>query len=710
MKKKLSILMVCLAALPVMAGTIASYSNTSTLQAGDLFILERGPGIANFNIKASQLNQALSGFGVAASNLVDGPIPVGVLPAYVLTNNEAAPVTFAGPVTNLGNTYLQGTINGSGGGLTNLNLMGTNLLIDFLQNLSANTNLVPASGYQPTYTGPLFDDSGNDLSFINVSARSRIREDGTISLVELNLNNVPGTLLNFYIQIWRRNAIGLYDQIASQDIHSLLQTGDNIYTLPTPITGIKEGDFIGVRRVMSSGEVNFMMFNNDGQKAAFKIASASVSTTGMNWEGSGTLENWWVPVIVYMQAPKMGVIGDSLMTGYPFDYGWLQLATDAINNHTNIGTSAGFLLKNSLGTNWTMQDMGVPGDVMVGSIGISNRFANDAVALHPRVELIEGGINDIGSGTSATGILNSWTNCLNQCSNAAIIPIILKILPNSGDAGDPTKSATWNTVNTALAALGPLYGGITIDAAPYVGTSGGLQPNMVQQGIFNYDGTHYTLQGRVKYMKAVVDGLAMSDTVGKVYAASLNLGGSMEMDGNTGGKFIVVNRSSVSGQQGSDLTISAGAAASTGTNLNGGNLNLWSGPTTGSGVSAINAFAASGAIGNQDNLSTQLVFTATAAGFNVSPLTSLTNGVASYASNLLSVFSITVSGSPFLWTNLLAKNVTIGLSGGVVQGVGINGTQWSQGSTNGFTLVPLQPREWMSITNTTVPSASGKAL
>lgn len=62
-------------------GTISSYPNTGTLASNDLFIIERGPGVADYNIQAYQLYQAIGLFGLVASNLVDGPVPSGLLTA-----------------------------------------------------------------------------------------------------------------------------------------------------------------------------------------------------------------------------------------------------------------------------------------------------------------------------------------------------------------------------------------------------------------------------------------------------------------------------------------------------------------------------------------------------------------------------------------------------------------------------------------------------
>lgn len=76
-----------------------------------------------------------------------------------------------------------------------------------------------------------------------------------------------------------------------------------------------------------------------------------------------------------------------------------------------------------------------------------------------------------------------------------------------------------------------------------------------------------------------------------------------------------------------------------------------------------------------------------------------TNGFVSYSSNLLASTSITVTASPFLWTNTLTKNVYVFVDGSAVTGtIGINGT--SIFSSMGNSTVPLQPREYVTVTYT----------
>ncbi len=144
------------------AGTISSYPNTSTLGSNDLFIIERGPGVGNYNVQAYQLYQALSLFGLVASNLVDGPVPSGLL--TVGTTNGAGHllivssgqrwITFDGSsLSNVTAVVLasQGTNYGFSTARAFTNTLGRNLWVQ-MSNATATavfnslgTNVVPVS-------------------------------------------------------------------------------------------------------------------------------------------------------------------------------------------------------------------------------------------------------------------------------------------------------------------------------------------------------------------------------------------------------------------------------------------------------------------------------------------------------------------------------------------------------------------------------------
>lgn len=84
--------------------------------------------------------------------------------------------------------------------------------------------------------------------------------------------------------------------------------------------------------------------------------------------------------------------------------------------------------------------------------------------------------------------------------------------------------------------------------------------------------------------------------------------------------------------------------------------------------------------------------------------TTISTNLITLQSNRLAPAIVTVSGSPFFWTNLVGFNILANVTGGAVQGVAVNGLAWSRAFTNASTFVPLQTNEWLTITNTTVPA------
>ena len=129
------------------AGTIGSYPNAGTLASNDLFIVERGPGVGDYNIQAYQLYQAISLFGLAASNLVDGPLPPAVLPSSATFSNLTATSTLTASNASIGTMTI-----------TNLQVVG----------LDIATNLFPGGTYFLLGTNSTTTTS-SDVDFVSIS-------------------------------------------------------------------------------------------------------------------------------------------------------------------------------------------------------------------------------------------------------------------------------------------------------------------------------------------------------------------------------------------------------------------------------------------------------------------------------------------------------------------------------------------------------------
>ena len=89
---------------------------------------------------------------------------------------------------------------------------------------------------------------------------------------------------------------------------------------------------------------------------------------------------------------------------------------------------------------------------------------------------------------------------------------------------------------------------------------------------------------------------------------------------------------------------------------------------------------------------------------NISGTLTVTNGFASYSSNKVALASITVTASPFNWTNTLSKNVVV-YTYGITGSAAINGTTYTS-SLTALDAAPafLQPGEWVTVTYTVAPT------
>lgn len=91
-------------------------------------------------------------------------------------------------------------------------------------------------------------------------------------------------------------------------------------------------------------------------------------------------------------------------------------------------------------------------------------------------------------------------------------------------------------------------------------------------------------------------------------------------------------------------------------------------------------------------------------------LTNVLTGIGSLISNKQPVTIIRLwspTNATYIgWTNTQPFNVHVVFSGGTVTGVGINSSQWPAPLTGGT--IPLQPGEWLFITNSLTPTAAWK--
>lgn len=367
----------------------------------------------------------------------------------------------------------------------------------------ANSDLVIVGPYDtPASTGISWGANATNLTreFLTYGQKYRIRQNGSINRVYLYTNNVTG-LTGFYIKIWRKvgatyNLIGTSDNIAGS-----LQAGSfNTVDLATPITGVQEGDHIGYR--VEGDQNNFYAKNGLTGVTTYYVGNTIPSSTEYDWESQTAAAGFAMPINVYMQAPQVVFIGDSIVAGHPGHYSFLETTAT-----TNIESTMEKQFSNLTG--YSYQNMGVGSQV---TTNIAARFTADVINLHPQIVVIEGGINDISFGGANKDIfLANWTTMLNAAQADASIQTIavLKILPWTN--GSTVQMQAHDDWNASLATLASGYSkAIVVDANSYVGQfrvggdAGNLWNNQAQ---YSPDGTHFNQAGHLQIAQAIVDNL-----------------------------------------------------------------------------------------------------------------------------------------------------------------------------------------------------------
>jgi lysophospholipase L1-like esterase len=364
--------------------------------------------------------------------------------------------------------------------------------------LPRNTDEVVVGGYIPVSDsgGVNFNSSSIGRQYFNNAHESRIRQNGDITKVKMYIPNTAdwGNLTSYYFQVWRKDG-ATYDVIGEEDISaSLVINQINTVTLSTPIT-VQEGDFIGI---YIGGDVDDSCYGVAGYTTGLRYDSGSkVSTVNFDWDSKPVLA-YVIPIEVFIQAPLIIGIGDSIMAGHTNHYSYIESTfTDDIPNQIMYQLAA-------LDANFVYQNMGIGGQ---NSAQILARFSNDVVDKKPRYVVIMAGVNDLALGVLKATYLTNMTAILDLCSTNSIVPIIIKILPWSN--GSNLQLQTRDDWMTDLQSLVATYSGaFWVDCDSEIGQFriGGDPGNLWDiQTIYNDDGVHLLLNGYAKIAELIKD-------------------------------------------------------------------------------------------------------------------------------------------------------------------------------------------------------------
>lgn len=373
---------------------------------------------------------------------------------------------------------------------------------------TANSDLVVAGPYDTAVSGSPANWGNNlahtSIDILNIGHKYRIRQNGTISAARLYTVNKTA-LTGFYITVYRLSG-STYTLVGqSENLVSQLVAGDfATVTFASPITGVQEGDYYGMRVESPSGSA-FNFFARTGQTgvSAAYISDQAQSPTSSTWTGGtySTASGAVMPIELYMQAPQVAFIGDSIISGHNSHLSFLHTTET-----TNIASTIEKQFSNL--TSYNYQNMGIGAQT---TSQIEARFTADVINLHPRIAVIEGGVNDLAQSVAKNTFITKWTSMLDaaQASNSITTILVMKILPWSN--GTNVQMQTRDDWNSSLATLAAGYSkAVVVDASSYVGQfrAGGDPGNLWDiQTAYNSDGVHFTSSGYGQIAQALADAI-----------------------------------------------------------------------------------------------------------------------------------------------------------------------------------------------------------
>lgn len=352
--------------------------------------------------------------------------------------------------------------------------------------------------------------------WINSGQITRIRQTGTIKRAKFYIVT-PRYLNSFVIQIWRRasaNANEPYVLVGeSENLAPQIVTGSNDVMLATPIAGVREGDFYGVKVLHSNTAtpVSFMRAE-PVTGATLRYLNASNSNTAHRWEEAteiaGSSSNLALPIALYMDAPVFAEIGDSLIAGHTANYSGLETTlTNAPT--TNLGYQLGLLY----GT--CHHNLGIGSQTTTQILARISQLTDVA----PKIAILNGGVNDIDGGviSQATFIAN-WTSIIDTCVAANIIPVVLQIWPwTAGSNAEMQTRDAWNTALATLVSTKPTALLVNLDTALGQNRVGGDSGNLWDlKTAYNVGDVHLNEAGDVAAaaaMKTLIDTYLTSESL-----------------------------------------------------------------------------------------------------------------------------------------------------------------------------------------------------
>lgn len=592
------------AALPTVFGTNCLVLGRTTANDGGGGYFYTAPELVTTTTNTGTIFRSSSNTNYLWTRIYSGPVNVlwfgakgdgvtddstAIQSAYLIAGNPNQVVFPPGnyKFTQSGST--QWIVGGS-----DVNTIGAKTYADILA--SADTNIVYAGGYQSVSSAAANLSSGvTERHYFDYANVSRVRQDGNIVQCELYLDAKPAQLTAFYFEVWRSNGNGLasWDRVSREDILPLLSAGINTVTLANPVAAL-EGDWVGFGWTASSDPGDFLTTISSGSDTdGMWQSDADPGSVGVAWKSQTSAGTVYVPIRTKMTAPYAIFIGDSIICGANWHNAYTVTPVKEERQSVfpwKVGRSLGI----------TYQNMGIGSQT---TTQIASRFTTDVINLHPKLVIMEGGINDVVSSTNS--FYTNWQTMLAAAQSAGIKVAITTILPRT--ANSTPEATTVDTLNTWLLTLPSQYSNVigVFDSELLLGQfrPGGTAGNLwdMRPAYVDTDGTHPTRLGYSQMARGIISAISDLQVNGSLSAGDANIRKDVVFAKNLGPHRIYTESSVVPEQPGSDLLVQAGGAAPVSTNQSGGYLHLSSGSVSGSGASEI-VFNVAGGFGSSGSV------------------------------------------------------------------------------------------------------------
>jgi lysophospholipase L1-like esterase len=246
----------------------------------------------------------------------------------------------------------------------------------------------------------------------------RIRQSGNLKKINLaNIGSMVG-VSKFEISIWRKDG-ATYDRVGVANLTSLLSAGLNSVTLPSPIA-VLEGDFLAYKLMGDPVDVSNCLSATARVGGIRYTSTEDYTVINFDWDSKNGL-NYAAHSHLFMQAPLICAIGDSIMESYPYHSSFV----DTDHNQVDIPKCWTSLLglKDS---DIVYQNLGYGAQT---TTAIAARFDSQVIAAKPKICIINAGLNDgfIDGSFNQTTFLSKMTEMLDKCRTNHIMPIVFTI-------------------------------------------------------------------------------------------------------------------------------------------------------------------------------------------------------------------------------------------------------------------------------------------